>query len=315
MSDQPDRKSKRRTKSEEKDGFWKAAVGTGVLTAAVAALLYGRRGAEGGGSGAGRSAAGGTGKKFAALLCVLLICIVITGVVFGIRLSRYFTEWDSDVSIDLTANPGMVMDDGSTVISDDTQIDLFRVTYTGEGNRITVAGRDGDRVIAPGTDGEFVFRLKNTGDAELLYSVALHAYISVDSVELPVEVCLKGADGQPLVGGADGWADAAALDGVADQGSIEAHGNIAYTLGWRWPFEGGSDALDTALGNLADGQDVTLSLTVHTLAMLPAGEAPGGFAAALNRILPWLLGVLLALLILGVVILARYRRAERRNRE
>ena len=315
-------------KSKQKDdsGFWKAAVGTGVLTAALAALLYGRRGGasaeapKAAQAAQGAQAAPGAGRwlldrrKFAALVCILLACILLTGVILGVRISKYYSDWDADLSVDLLVNPGVVLEDGSTVISEDAKIDLFSVRYSGaDGKTVTVAGADGEEVIAPGTSGEFTFRLRNTGDVDLYYSIGLHTYISDRDVSLPLRLSLKGSDGSYLIGDLpDGWTDAMDLESVADQGDIDAFSNRTYTLRWEWPFAG-DDALDTALGNMAVGDEVTFTVALHTLVTLPAATDQGGAQGLWNRLFPWLLALLMLLLIVGMAVLTHYHGKKSRS--
>ena len=315
------RKSTRKKKtsdseeSKQEKKFWRAAVGTSVLSTAIAALFYRQgRGIGGKRKGFWGGTFVGTRKKFYALMAVLLACILITGVIAGIRLKQYFSEKDSELVIDLLANPGVEMDDGREVISADMDIQLFKVFYNGEGNAVTVASKNGDKVIAPGTGGVFTFRLKNTGNVDLYYALSLDPMISDNRLELPIQLRLKGAGGEYLIGGEDYWESAAAWGEAADTGSIRQGSNSAYTLEWRWPYEGGSDAADTYIGNHVLDQNFTYTLVIHTLAMLPSGEG-GGFYARFERIFPFLLIILLILLFAAVLILGKYRRAEKRNRE
>ena len=319
----------KKNKQKDDSGFWKAAVGTGVLTAALAALLYGRRGgasaeapkaAQAAQGAQAAQAAPGAGRwlldrrKFAALVCILLACILLTGVILGVRISKYYSDWDADLTVDLLGNPGVVLEDGSTVISEDAKIDLFSVRYSGaDGKTVTVAGADGEEVIAPGTSGEFTFRLRNTGDVDLYYSIGLHTYISDRDVSLPLRLSLKGSDGSYLIGDLpDGWTNAMDLESVADQGDIDAFSNRTYTLRWEWPFAG-DDALDTALGNMAVGDEVTFTVALHTLVTLPAATDQGGAQGLWNRLFPWLLALLMLLLIVGMAVLTHYHGKKSRS--
>ena len=153
--------------------------------------------------------------------------------------------------------------DDVRVWESDTQVDIFRVSYTNGAGEITAAGGSG-RVIAPGTENTYCFRLKNNtlnyGD----YSLTLEAFFTGnDGVTVPVEARLNGAGGY-LYGDETQWLPVEGLNGLADSGTLGAGSMAEYTLEWRWPFESGQDETDTLLGIRSAASDITLTIRILT---------------------------------------------------
>ena len=174
----------------------------------------------------------------------------------------------------------------------ETQVDIFKIEYENGENQITVAG-NGDKVIAPGTENTYSFRLKNNGPGIADYKV------QVDGHGLPVEARFNSQKNGWLVGDEEQWlpvigqdapetedpdaattekgeerTPATGLHGVEDTGILYSGKTTEYELYWRWPFErdldgdgdiSDGDAMDTLLGNLATEQDVTLTIRITTL--------------------------------------------------
>ena len=215
------------------------------------------------------------------------------------------------------AAPGFETSDDSKVWSTDTQVDIFRVSYENGEGTITVHSNDGDRLIAPGTENTYAFKLKNTGNVSLDYSVEVDAFVTPDGTPLPVTGRLSRYDGKWLAGAPDTFADISALDAAADTGTLSAGRYTYYTLDWLWPFENGNDALDTMLGNAAVDGDLLFTIVIRTVATASLDpEAPGGiippvdtgddFSAAL-----WLALAICSLFLMMVLLVFHIREKRR----
>lgn len=163
-------------------------------------------------------------------------------------------------------NPGFEASDDNTVWSTNTQVEIFRISYVNGEQVITVNSDDGEKVIAPGTENSYTFKLKNTGDVTLDYTVEMDAYFTPADIEIPITGRLNRYDGKWVVGGKDEYAKVPELDTAEDNGTLGAGKYTYYTLDWMWPFESGNDELDTKLGNLAVEQDLTLTIVIKTTA-------------------------------------------------
>lgn len=122
---------------------------------------------------------------------------------------------------------------------------------------------DGQQVIAPGTAGETVVRLKNNTGRTVSYTAVLYEKKTNDA--LPVTSALTG----------EAFADTTSYvlpDGVdkgqvvrAVSGTVGGNQRQDFSILWSWLFEvsAAQDAADTALGNAAtDVEELGFYLTV-----------------------------------------------------
>ena len=165
------------------------------------------------------------------------------------------------------ANAAFQVSDDQQIWSTNTSIDLFHIRYTNGYGEISVQGENGDKIVAPGTDGNYTFSLKNTGSKEADYKVWIEASTNSGDIVFPVLTKMKNTDGW-LLGSDDAWENAEDLNGVSVQGQMAAGKSEEYTIYWQWPFEQEEDDRDTALGNLNDGQELTYTVTIHTQASM-----------------------------------------------
>lgn len=163
-------------------------------------------------------------------------------------------------------NPGFEASDDNNVWSTNTQVEIFSVSYVNGEQIITVKSDNGDKVIAPGTENSYTFKLKNTGNVALDYTVEIDAYFTPADITIPITGRLNRYDGKWVVGGKDEYANVPVLDAATDSATLGAGKYTYYTLDWLWPFESGNDELDTMLGNLATEQDLTFTIVIKTTA-------------------------------------------------
>lgn len=163
-------------------------------------------------------------------------------------------------------NPGFEASDDNTVWSTNTQVEIFRISYVNGEQVITVNSDNGEKIIAPGTENSYTFKLKNTGNVALDYTVEVDAYFTPADIEIPITGRLNRYDGKWVVGGKDEYANVPVLDAAEDNGTLGAGKYTYYTLDWMWPFESGNDELDTMLGNLATEQDLIFTIVIKTTA-------------------------------------------------
>ncbi len=172
-------------------------------------------------------------------------------------------------------------EDENTEWSTHTDVEIFSLKYDNNGDaKFTVVSGDGDKVLAPGTQGEYKFSLKNEKPFSLDYTLTAEAYFKGDEdLWIPIKVRMMNDDGF-MVGGRKTWEDVQLLNDVKEEDVIAA-GNVRnYTLQWQWPFERGTganlsenDRYDTMLGNEAVGKDLELHIILKTRA--EADKDPG----------------------------------------
>ena len=172
--------------------------------------------------------------------------------------------------------PGFEASDDKTVWTTNTKVDIFRISYVNGAHEVTVNSDNGDKLIAPGTENSYTFKLKNTGNVPLTYTVELEAYITPANLYIPLWGRLNRYDGTWIVGSRDRYEKVAALDGAHDKATLGAGKYTYYTLDWMWPYESGDDEWDTMLGNLAVDQDLTFTIVIKTRAEADTDSSGGG---------------------------------------
>jgi tRNA threonylcarbamoyladenosine biosynthesis protein TsaE len=137
-------------------------------------------------------------------------------------------------------------------------VDIFKSSYANKKGQLTVDSHDGDKVIAPGTSNSFVFKLANTGNVPLDFTLDIDA-TTTDGRELPVKVRLHRYDNTWLLGDKDTWMFIPHLDQAGDKGTMGA-GKTTFTrglcLGLSMPDEVTSPTF--ALVNEYRGDKITL---------------------------------------------------------
>ena len=274
---------------------------------------------------------------------ILLLLVVATAVYLCVRLG-VFTKTDDSPYIDIAPSddvsqstqetsdqegtaatqptqdtfqvkPGFEVWDDQQTWTTQTDIELFRISYEGGEQNITVLSDNGDEVIAPGTDNSYTFRLKNTGNVALDYTVSMEAVCSDNVTYIPVDVRMRDYNGDYCIGNREGYAPVSELNGLEDSNTLGVGSYAYYTLEWQWPFESGDDEYDTWLGNLEE--PATLIIKINTYATTSADpNAMGGLSAQTgDTFLPALWIALAALSATGIVILVVYKARRRREED
>lgn len=163
-------------------------------------------------------------------------------------------------------NPDFKASDGKTVWNAETKVEIFRISYVNGEQVVTVNSNNGKKVIAPGTENAYTFKLKNTGNVALDYQVEVDAYFTPADISIPITGRLSRYDGKWIVGGNDVYESVSLLDAAEDKDTLGAGKYTYYTLDWLWPFESGNDEQDTILGNLAMNQDLLFTIVIKTTA-------------------------------------------------
>lgn len=158
----------------------------------------------------------------------------------------------------LTYTPGTLMWDDATGIDEHgvAQLDLFHAIYDE-----TVDGR-GENVVAPGTEGFNILRLKNDSRSTIGYTAVLYCIKS--NQELPVQVSLQGqsftdTDSYQLpyqIPQED------VLRAVA--GTLPADQIQDFDISWLWRFETSEEQnqIDTILGNKDELDNITVGVYI-----------------------------------------------------
>lgn len=115
---------------------------------------------------------------------------------------------------------------------------------------------DGEqRIIAPGSGGEYAFTVQNSARFPLKYTMKIS---DENEAGVPMEFRLKQGDSY-IAGSDDKWADISDLAEITDD--LPHESEAAYTLEWRW--NGDNDEADTSVGIAAqDGAKYLLNFGI-----------------------------------------------------
>lgn len=191
-------------------------------------------------------------KKRTMVLGGLIAAVAITGYSVAGTYAKYISE-------STTTDSARIAQWHLNSLND---IDLFAASYSDTDANAT--SLEGDKIIAPGTSGEYTFTLSGTFETE--YTLALEVLtadshgILFDGYNDPV-IYKLAKDGKEVT---NGWVDfdslVDALEGIGENGKVYSPGELdetEYTISWKWAFSKSdpdapsyqNDTDDTILGN------------------------------------------------------------------
>lgn len=183
------------------------------------------------------------------LLPIALISFLLTVVLIPFAAQRTFAGRNDVPNHVLTYTTGSLTWDSATNVDAESgvaELSLFNSTYQ------NVQAENDDKVVAPGTEGRNIVRLKNDMDYAVEYVAVM--YRIKEEAPLPVE---------PVIAEDEAFADAETYplpEGVTEDqvvkavtGTVKADDLQDFDITWLWQFEESDerDQLDTALGNKA----------------------------------------------------------------
>lgn len=158
----------------------------------------------------------------------------------------------------LTYTQGKLTWDSATGIDENgvAELDLFDAEYPG------VEAEDGSNVVAPGTEGYNIVRLKNSVSGSVKYTAVLYRIRT--SNDLPVEAELIGSSftdtaNYPLPDGVEAYQVLRAVTGTVKGGEIQD-----FDISWLWEFETSTEQneIDTFLGDKDNADEVTVGMYI-----------------------------------------------------
>lgn len=183
------------------------------------------------------------GRRFAAFVAILLLaCFVVCSC------GHVAFAEDTEPDHTLTYTTGKLTWDGTTGIDSNGSavLSLFGAKYQ------NVLSENDDRVVAPGTEGENVVRLRNDAAYPIKYVAVMYRTNDVETLpvlpELSEDARFSDAETYPLPDGVQSDQVVRAVTGMLD--GCEAQD---FRIEWSWDFflDDKRDSLDTYLGNQA----------------------------------------------------------------
>ena len=155
----------------------------------------------------------------------------------------------------------MQVEDEVQIWRSETEVDIFDAVYYGTENEITVESQDDANLIAPGTENDYTFWVKNTGEVGIDYWVSFEEK-ETEGYDIPLEVRVKCGNNY-ILGAKDEWEPIEKLNFIKHEGHLIEKNYAKYTLEWRWRYDN-DDMQDTYLGNEAALKDIEQEIVIHT---------------------------------------------------
>ncbi len=208
------------------------------------------------------------GSNLRLILALLVVLVLASSVLVGNLFNRYAAGdrnvisvvvegfahqiQHNDPNFPIGGNPEMENFDQRWEAS--ASVDLFKTTYTDAAGNVIVQSSNGDPIIAPGTQNEYPFSLKNTGNISLDFKLNLAGSFSVADHHLPIYVRLY-SEGRWLLGGENEWVHIDLIGDILEERTLAVGESVTYRFDWQWP----SDMDDESLNLIHDLNDAMLN--------------------------------------------------------
>lgn len=158
--------------------------------------------------------------------------------------------------------------DGCTVWRKKTDIDLFHYSYENAEGVVTAESGNGEKILAPGTEGSYTFAIRNRGNDAADCRIWIETERNGRFPNPPFQVCLSRSEGRDTDSRTE-WKRIEDLDTCSVTEHVSAGDSLNYTLHWRWPFESDAEEkeIDTQMGNLAEVRNLDYKVTIHMQAV------------------------------------------------
>ncbi len=208
--------------------------------------------------------------------------------------------------------------DNQKTWSTKTDVEIFSLSYENGKQKVSVLSSNQEEVIAPGTENEYSFYLKNNGKTNATYQIHCEVQTSPGTLDLPVNISMKSYTGDYVVGSKDQMVQVRNGMHIQDEASLFSNHYAHYTLHWQWPFEQQNDVYDTYLGNRAVQENLSVKVIITTQAwsdettpLLDGGLANPSTGDATRQMFYVCLGICAIVLVVVIVV----RRKNQGNKE
>ena len=177
-------------------------------------------------------------RKRLSILAVLLLAVAISAYSVGGTYAKYTSTYTSESSSARVAKWAFTLGETGGALTSNFDFDLFDTVLDSEttnaGNaEDDMAALNSDKIIAPGTYGQFAIKLYNAGEVNATYSLSLN---------------VTNANSIPVLFSVDGGSTWAAniTSALAGDLSINPSAEETITVQWKWPYEVGEDTTEIA---------------------------------------------------------------------
>ena len=204
------------------------------------------------------------------LVVIVFILLLMTLGILALRVENYLPE-GTDIVFVVGKSPSVEFGDEKGSWKSGLEVDIFKSYYENDQQVVTVLSKEGDSLIAPGTQMQYYFIAYNKGNIAVTYETDIDfLFESAGQVKndfaFPLKVRLKTDSGKYLIGGESEWVDISTAKVTKHVSVLGASSYEGFTLELIWAFEGGDDALDTMLGNMSANGGAKITLGIETYA-------------------------------------------------
>ncbi len=200
-------------------------------------------------------------KKYQWLLPMMLILFILQVLLFPFAMGVTYSGRSESPNHILTYTTGQLTWDSSTGINEYgvAELSLFNDAYE------NVISNNGDNIIAPGTDGYNIIRLRNRIDYSIDYVAVMYQIKSNEQLPIEVKFSSEGSKDTkvyPLPKGVDKSQVISAVTGTVDKNEIQD-----FDIQWLWEYyiDDEQDIYDTEFGNKAafdKADDITIGIYI-----------------------------------------------------
>lgn len=216
-------------------------------------------------------------KSLVVLSIILLVLVLISLTILLTRLGKVLPNDGNVFYVDPNLD-NVEYGDDEQIWDLQTEIKIFSVAYSNQTGEVYVEALNGEKVIAPGTEGRYKFEIRNLSNLALSAKTILDTEFYVENMKfdnLPIELCLTDYEGNYVT--PNGWVSVSEFEQCISELTIGRKSYVYYNLDWRWPYESSADDVDTLLGNLSMDSIVELKVNVSASACQhPEYDATGG---------------------------------------
>ncbi len=167
-------------------------------------------------------------------------------------------------------------------------------------------------IVAPGSNGEFLYTLANDKDYDIEYAMEIDSNED-DTKLIPLQFRLRLLDGDYY--GTGEWISAEELEDVTE--IVDPGDSISYVLEWKWEYETGEDeddAYDTMLGE-SDLLEYTMTIKITATGDVETSASGYIKTGDDSNVTILLFIVVTAILAIGVLLVVRHNSKEKENKD
>lgn len=181
-------------------------------------------------------------KKKMSILAALVLAVIVTGYSVSGTYAKYTSTFNGTSDTARVAKWAFKVGDLANSSADGASntftFNLFDTIKDTDGSvEADVASKNTDKVIAPGTQGEFTIALQNLSEVTAMYGID---YTVVNDGNIPIEFSNDGSTWSSDI------TDVTASESTTKL-AMNAGSDTEVTIQWRWAFVG-DDTTDTNLG-------------------------------------------------------------------